>query len=735
MESYTLFNKYILRTPLCSFSFYKNLTKGIDISNEKLKNICKDQIIMEALFLASPSFFTELEKWLDGKMNNDKDSEKIKISLLKYLSRMSSRCTPFGLFAGTCVGSFSDKTNITLEKNKKNLRHTRLDMNYLVALAQDLAKKEYIKKQILFNPNTSIYIIGDQLRYIEYTYINGARHHKIVAVENSEYIQRIIKLSKNGASYHQLCSSLIDQDISPFEAEQFIDEIISCQLLTSDLEPSVSGSEFLEQILEVLKHLNNTDSIIKELEFIKEALKKIDAKLGNSIDSYKAIVNSLKNLGTIFDFKYLFQTDLILKPKTNELGIDVYSKIKKGINFLNKITLKNEKTYISNFSNEIYKRYESKKMSLSKVLDTEIGIPYNQDKSSGDNTPLIDDITLSIQDKEGIHDRKWSKIHSIFQKKIIAAIEEDKFVIDLKDKDFENFSSNWNDLPDTFSGILQLVNINGNEKIIMKNVGGSSAVNLLGRFCFGDENIFRYVQEIIKIEEEINKESILAEIIHLPESRVGNILARPSFRKYEIPYLAKSFLPKKNHIKLEDLTIRRRNNEIILESKKLDKIILPRLSNAHNFSYNSLPIYHFLCNLQTQNKRDYLGVNLNLFEDEYSFLPRIEYNDIILSLASWYILKESIKPIIDAINHVDKLIKIVKRWRDKLKIPQYIILVEGDNELLINLKNITSIKMFLTTIKNKSKFKFSEFIFDRGVTKDITKEEYTNQMIVSFYKK
>ncbi|WP_299244834.1 lantibiotic dehydratase family protein [uncultured Aquimarina sp.] len=732
---YKNFPKYVLRTPLFSFSFYKELTQNKTLKEEELKQVCSDKIIKEAIFLASPSLYQEFEKWLKGDIREKAASDRMMYSVLKYISRMSSRCTPFGLFAGTAVGSFSDITSIELLDKSKNNRHTRLDMNYLVALSQDIVKDKMIRDQLLFYPNTSIYKAGKQLRYVEYTYVESRRVHHIVAVEDSEYLQKVLSEARKGSQLYELAELLVDDEISHEEASGFIDQLVESQLLISELEPSVSGPEFLDQIIPVLKKLSGTEQIISELERVQLTLQRIDKNIGNPAKEYIDLSESLKKLGTGFELKYMFQTDMNLSLETNTISHETVRKIKKGLSLLNKLTLPPKETLNSRFKTAFYERYESREVSLSKALDVELGIGFLQDKDSGDVSQIIDDLVLPFKrEKTAIRDVRWSPIHAVLNKRLLACIKEQQSTLVLTDKDFNGFEENWEDLPDTISSMIELVEVDGVEKITMSSCGGSSAANLLGRFCHGDKDLDIYTKEIIDLETKLNPDKILAEIVHLPESRVGNILMRPSFRKYEIPYLAKSILNDEQQLLLDDLMISASpNGKVILRSKKFDKEVIPHLTNAHNYSSNALPIYQFLANMQTQNQRGGIAFDWGPFAEEYDFLPRVEYKDIIFSNAIWNISSSEIQPLLNNLNDENQFYKELENFVDTKSLPQFVLLVDGDNELLINSKNTTSIKMLLNTVKKRSRFKLKEFLH---VNESLIKEGekgYTNQIVMSFY--
>jgi len=421
-----------------------------------------------------------------------------------------------------------------------------------------------------------------------------------------------------------------------------------------------------------------------------------------------------------------------------ELNCKITDDIKKGIEIMNRLTPKIENENLSRFKEAFYDRYEEREVPLLQALDVESGIGYIQNTGSRDINPLIDDIILPIGNRQNEMNIRWNPIQSFLLKKYNEFLLKGLNEVEISDDDVKDFQVNWDDLPPTFNAMVEFVESSESEKdlvICFSKAGGASAANLLGRFCHSNKDLNDYVKTIIEKEKDIYPDAILAEIVHLPESRTGNILLRPAFREYEIPYLAKASVSKEKQISVDDILVSiKHGRRIVLRSKSLNKEIIPRLSNAHNFSFNSLPIYQFLCDLQTQDLRGGVGFSWGALANEYKFLPRVRYRNIILSESTWNINKDDIKLMLDA--KIDsELEQKVKLWKDELKLPDYVLLADGDNELLLHLNNLLCIKTLLSLVKKRSGFRLKEFLYDpqRAMVKR-GKDVFTNQVIFSFFK-
>ncbi|MGF2412204.1 MAG: lantibiotic dehydratase, partial [Ferruginibacter sp.] len=258
---YTYHSKLVMRTP------QNPLQTSIGAEDDFLQGLLKDNNFLEALFLASPVLHDELVKYGQGAMSDTKGIKKLIFSLAKYHLRMSSRCTPFGLFSGCAVTRWDDnETSVIIDTVNKLDRHTRFDMHYLCALAQHIAALPFIKNKLLYYPNTAFYKIAEEIRYVEYHYKNGRRKHIISAVLASDYTLDILQAAANGITVQDMINRLIGDEVTIEEAAEFIDEIIAAQLLVSEMEPSVTGSEFLYQIISSLKKINtNSEAAINEI--------------------------------------------------------------------------------------------------------------------------------------------------------------------------------------------------------------------------------------------------------------------------------------------------------------------------------------------------------------------------------------------------------------------------------------------------------------------------------------
>lgn len=722
------FNRYVLRTPAFPINSYFELMENYTI--EKLIRFYEEPFLKEAIQIASPELMNILNKWDFLSVEN---KEALEITLLKYCARISSRCTPFGIFAGCSVGTFqSNLSMIGLTTKEHFSRVTQFDMHFWVSLLQHFSKRKEINHILTYYPNNSIYSIGDYFRYNEYKYVKTHREHSITALKKSEYLETVFEKAKLGITIDEMLLLLAENETEKEDALEFIYDLINFQFLVSELDATLTETNEFKRVYSILKKSPSIDNFLEILQTIETELSELDSTIIPSENKYKELKTLLLKTGVEYDEKYLFQTDLNTSALTNSLNSTLNIKVKAALSFLNSIQAsyqpKNQKAFINAFE----KRYETKEVPLTIALDTEIGIGYLQNTLMNDTNPILDKFTFKNNEKAALL-QNWSPNDFILEAKLQNANAENSNVIILSESDFPDSDSDFNNVPVTFSVMVEIIKNDNQETVYIDSSGDVSAAKLLARFCNTNESIYDLTKEIIQKEESFCKDKILAEIVHIPESRTGNILRRPILRDYEIPYLCNSAVKKEFQIEVSDLMVSVKNNRIVLKSKKFDKEVIPCLSNAHNYHKNSLPIYHFLCDLQLQNLKPIYSFSWGVLEEHYNYFPRVIYNDVILSKAKWKVTKVEIKDFYS--QYGVKLFENFTMWKNSRNIPKYVNWVHFDNTLLLDLEKEIGIQLFLKSVKNFEEIILQEFLINEdSIVKNTIGESFTNQVIMSFYK-
>lgn len=734
---YKLFPNYVLRTPLYPISDLFSFLDEIKDDDSVFKKKFSESLIQEAIYVASPNLYVILKKWLDGELEDVKKIEKLKTSLLKYLTRMSTRCTPFGLYAGYSIGTFADENNVLISDNTNHRKYTKLDMFYLVSLTNNLIKNDKIKNSVRFYANSTIYSYHNELRYIEYKYYGLKRSHEIVSVEKSEVLDFLLDFSKEGYLITEIANKLITKypDVEYHEALDYINQIIENQLLVSELEPLVVGLDYFTHLRQIISKIEDIDEIKNIIEEVAEKIEKLDIKIESQISSYKEITTLLEELNTRFDTKFLFQTDLKIAVHTNTLDKKAIKDIREGIIILNQLSPYMENYFLHNFKKKFIEKFGESEIPLSIALDSDLGILYTE---STYHNILPDDSFINqilLNKKNTNNDLRLNKLDLLLHEKILKSYKKDSQSIIIDKDELPHLNNKWDDLPETMSFLTEFIIKDGKQKILLNAGGNSTGANLFGRFSLADDEIYHFCNQIIEVDKKNNENIILADIGHLPEARIGNVSSRSKFYDYEIPYLAKSIQKFSNQIPVSDLAVSVNHlGGIVLRSVSKNKKVIPRLINAHNFNNNSTPIYHFLCDLQTQGKRNGMRLEINSLTKIFKHIPRIEYKNIILKKASWTFTSQDISLFFKKVTFRE-LKNDIQAFREEWKIPRYVNIVEGDHQLLVDFENSRSFAMMLDLISKKDAIIFEEFLFsDENQIVKRGESNFTNQVIISIYK-
>lgn len=707
---------FVIRTSLFNQELFYDLVKNETIPDKALKDILKKTDFKGALFLASPELYEELLKWEKGKIDEEKKIEKLKKSLFKYITRICTRSTPYGLFSTVGVGKIKKNAETKFLIDSYN-RHNRLNLELILKIISKIESNPNYALLLKYNINSTIYIAKNKVRFYE------RKNKKINAIEidSNEVILKIIDNNINNITIKELIKNLqeIFTDYEPEIIEGYVKELVENQILISELNLNIEEDP-LKKIVQFLKthNLNDafTEVILKIEKILNQTIFETDELL-----FHNEIYKLLDSINISYNKKNIIYTDTYSSYSEYSLNESIVNNLKEFLLLTNNLNRKPEYN-LESLKTNINTVYGENEVSVYKLLSNEYNLKY---KPFGDLNPILNKVNFNNQNYATNNSTTLSTEDKYFLQKTISS---KKATINLKKEDFEQINYNDSSIVDTFSVISESIIDNNEEKLVFNYTSGKSAIDILSRFSF-HEKIIEIIAEISKYEEEKNTNYICADFCHIPLNiDKSYIIFRKPIKKNKIQYLNNSV--EKNSILIKDLVVKIENERIVLFSKKLKKNIIPYIPNAHNTTlFDNLPFYQLIADIN-QYKRNGMSFSLTNILRVLGHLPRFEYKNIIVSKEAWLLNKKDIAFLSKISSNNLKNNKQLLDFMERKNLTEYAVAEEGDNKFVFSFFNQLSFECFIDIIKNKEEIIVTENFFKSNI---VSKQgTHRNEIIIPF---
>jgi hypothetical protein len=734
--SYDPYDHFMLRAPLFPIGLLSAIPELPEELFTWLKSMWRDPLVREGLMLGSFEFSQRIDQEFNSGKPTPPDNGLLH-SLLRYLCRFSSRCTPFGTFAGFCTGEIGQFTSMVLGEQENHFLHARPDMEYLMGIARLLQVDPSIRESLLFTANTSLYKVGSRWHYVEIKIPPGnhKKSYDIVTIDDGSVIEDLLEYCVDGRTTDEIRIYLNGGGWPENEVAEFVESLVDSQVIVSGIEPVVCGPEYIEMLTSSFRPECRDHPIVRSLDEIREVFDQIDHPLA-VLKSLPSLEKILAGIPVSVNRNHLIQVDMNLCHSSMTIDMSISNQILLGLRILKSISMTSTPELLNGFSEAFTKRYGDRKVQLVKALDPETGIGLEGAVEGYWTDPVawIDDLNWgpafnksSVESNPGNH---W------LQGKIFEIIREGKLYLTLESSDLQSIGIHEGSWPNQMTALVELFETESDQELNIHFLHGSAGNPsfLLGRFGFADPDSTRnWISQLIADEIALSPDEVFAEVIHLPEDRTGNVLQRPSFLNFEIPYLANSAKSREFQIPVTDLMISVDGKKIILTSASSGKKIRPRMTNAYNHQLGNLAIYKFLYRVQFQEPTSSFRPHWGDIISQASFIPGVRFKNMILTAPIWFIHCDEIaKWFHPEKNEVD-LIDLLA-WREAKQMPEEMLWISSDQELFFNWRNPNLLLALWDSIRNHDIVRVRPFYLSQGTPVKGPDGVYANQMVLCYRK-
>lgn len=719
---YKCFDTFVIRSSLLPKSYFEKLSfYGTEMIFDLYQSEDKD-VIEEALKVSSESLFNSLREIPEDV----KRKRNLKYGLIKYLTRMSTRPTPYGLFAGVGLGTFGEKSNILQAGDY--IKSVNVDRYWIEHIIHVLEQNEEILFQLKVKWNNICYRSGNRIINPYFANHGDTYYEKEGIEEISVRRTALMDIIKNQAPnyiYIKDLASLLKEYYNGVDIQKIKDtlaELVEDEILLTDLRIPAYCEEPLKHVIRVLSNIQCDKNFLHQLKNIDELIEKYKTQdLGRGMETLNFLYGSMEKL---FKSKNYIEVNLGKKYISNKLS----DKIRKTLeNFVEELSYlwvdSNDFSELSEFKQQFCEQYG---------FNVEVPLIEVIDSNGFDGLRFLKSNSYNKSKRETV-------IRDIVDQKILEAIYERKDEITLCQKDFdivEKVNTNFN-YPVTFD-MNFFIHFNNENKdlydIEVGPIGGApKAGMLIQRFSNAlDPKLFNEYSKLYNQEKLLTEKKYInvEQREYISAGRGENVINNRC--NYDF-CLCMACCPTedKDEILLSDLYVGlAENRKLYIKSKKYNKIIKIVSDNMLNPRLNGKILY-LLKQISYEYENGIISRLFSLYNNKYSYIPRIVLAGVVILPKTWIFDDK-----IFASDNMDCFMNKLFNLRQTYHIDRFVYLCEADNRLQIDLDDDNYVRILYNTFKKEKKIILCEIGKGKNISeigRDEKGNEYILEISTSFY--
>ena len=282
----------------------------------RLREIVKRPDVRSALYVASPGLHARLESWLEGV--ETEAALGVEPAIVRYVMRMAGRATPFGLFAGCTLGIEAGQTRLSVPDVAAHKRHTRLNLDWIFALAFRLSQKQEFREHLRYRTNSTLYRVGARLRYhsvrLETGTPKNARTYPLCDVAASPHAEVAIAVGRRagGATIGEMADAIVAafDGVKRDEAVDYVTGLVNAQIFWSSLLPAVTGQEALSRLIEELRTIPAATKTADALQTVLDEVAALDYGGPGKLALSERLTEKVRAISEGIDLASLLKVDL-----------------------------------------------------------------------------------------------------------------------------------------------------------------------------------------------------------------------------------------------------------------------------------------------------------------------------------------------------------------------------------------------------------------------------------------